>query len=177
MLTVVPVAPRRMEIDRMIDKIIYEPIGIIHSPFTNVEGMPIQPKGATEFRGYIEVFDQFADGLKDLDGFSHIFLIYHFHGSRGYSLHTKPFLENTLRGVFATRAPKRPNPVGLSVVRLLSIENNMLHIQDVDILDGTPLIDIKPFVSGIDNRTETSRGWMDDKAMQFRAKRSDGRFA
>lgn len=160
----------------MTETISYEPIGIIHSPFHSIEGMPIQPKGAQEFQGYVQIFDKFTSGLKDLEGFSHIFLIYHFHNSKGYSLHTKPFLDETPRGVFATRAPKRPNPVGLSVVRLISIDHDIIFIQDVDILDGTPLVDIKPFVSDIDNRSDTLSGWMDDKAVQFRVKRSDGRF-
>ena len=160
----------------MINKIIFEPIGVIHSPFDSAKGMPIQPVGGETFEGHIEIFERFADGLKDLDGFSHIFLIYHFHNSNGYSLHTKPFLEDTPRGVFATRAPRRPNPVGLSVVRLKSIQGNLIFIRDIDIMDGTPLIDIKPFVSDIDNRIDTSRGWMDDKAVHFRSKRSDGRF-
>lgn len=160
----------------MSDKIIYKPIGIIRSPFESAEGMPIQPAGGEDFTGQVEIFDEFAPGLKDLEGFSHIFLIYHFHNSKGYSLLTKPFLDETLRGVFSTRAPKRPNPVGISVVRLISVEKNILHIQDVDILDGTPLIDVKPFVSDIDNRTESARGWMDDKAVGFRVKRSDDRF-
>jgi tRNA-Thr(GGU) m(6)t(6)A37 methyltransferase TsaA len=161
----------------MIDKIIYEPIGVIHSPFTRKEGMPIQPKGAEEFSGTVEIFDQYADGLKDLDGFSHIFLIYHFHESKGYSLQTKPFLDDTPRGVFATRAPKRPNPVGVSVVRLNRVEMNILHIQDVDIMVGAALIDIKPFVSEIDNRLGSSSGWLNHKAVQFRVNRSDDRFA
>lgn len=161
----------------MTTQITYNPIGIIHSQFTKVEGMPIQPSGGTEFDGYVEIFEQFVEGLKDLDGFSHIFLIYHFHNSKGFSLMTKPFLDETPRGVFSTRSPKRPNPVGLSVVRVKSISDNIIYIKDMDILDGTPLIDIKPFVSDIDNRTEATRGWLDDKTLLFRVKRSDDRFA
>lgn len=161
----------------MTTQITYHPIGVIHSQFSKVEGMPIQPSGGSEFDGYVEIFEQFAEGLKDLDGFSHIFLIYHFHNSKGFSLMTKPFLDETPRGVFSTRSPRRPNPVGLSVVRVKSISNNIIYVKDIDILDGTPLIDIKPFVSDIDNRSEATRGWLDDKALHFRVKRSDDRFA
>ncbi len=160
----------------MTEPLTYYPIGVIHSEFRKAEGMPIQPAGGTEFDGHIEIFEQFSEGLKDLDGFSHVFLIYHFHDSKGYSLLTKPFLDETPRGVFSTRSPKRPNPVGLSVVRIKSISTNIIYIKDIDILDGTPLIDIKPFVSDIDNRNDSMRGWMDDKAVQFRVKRSDDRF-
>ncbi len=149
----------------MIDKIIYEPIGVIRTNFKNVEGMPKQPAGGTEFKGRVEIFERFVPALKDLDGFSHIFLLYHFHDSTGYSLITKPFLDDTPRGVFATRSPKRPNPLGLSVARITSIIKNVIHIQDIDILDGSPLIDIKPFVSDIDNRSETSKGWLEGKKM------------
>lgn len=160
----------------MTHQLIYEPIGVIHTGFKNVEGMPIQPLGGTEFEGYVEIFESFSEGLKDLEGFSHIFLIYYFHNCKGYSLMTKPFLDDTLRGVFATRSPKRPNPIGLSVVQITSIERNIIHIRDIDILDETPLIDIKPFVSDIDNRCDTLRGWMDGRAVDFRLKRSDDRF-
>ena len=160
----------------MTEQIQYYPIGVIHSQFTKIEGMPIQPSGGTQFDGHIEIFEQFSEGLKDLDGFSHVFLIYHFHNSKGFSLITKPFLDETPRGVFSTRSPRRPNPVGLSIVRIKSISDNIIYIKDIDILDGTPLIDIKPFVSDIDNRTDTTRGWIDDKAVQFRVKRSDDRF-
>lgn len=115
-------------------------------------------------------------GLKDLDGFSHIILLYHFHLSRGYSLELKPFLDDTLRGVFATRAPRRPNALGLSVVRLIRIIGNVLEIQDVDILDKTPLLDIKPFVPEFDNREAASIGWLAGKIGRPVSTRADGRF-
>ena len=124
----------------------YQPIGIIHTPFSRPEGMPIQPAGAVGITGSVEVLEQFRPGLKDLDGFSHIILLYQFHRSQGFSLEIVPFLDSKPRGVFATRAPKRPNPIGLSVVHLLRIEHNILYIENVDILDRTPLLDIKPYI-------------------------------
>jgi len=121
----------------------YKPIGVIRSPFQDVEGVPIQPCGASGVLGTIEMEPHLEPGLKDLSGFSHIILIYHFHASKGYVLEVKPFLDDSLRGVFSTRAPRRPNPIGLSVVRLVAVERCTLRIQDVDVLDGTPLLDIK----------------------------------
>ncbi len=106
---------------------------------------------------------RFEAGLKDLAGFSHIILIYHFHASNGYVLEVKPFLDDSLRGVFATRAPRRPNPIGLSVVRLVSVEGCTLRIQDVDVLDGTPLLDIKPLVPEFDSPRVDSIGWLSGK--------------
>ena len=124
----------------------FAPIGIIRSPFIELEGMPIQPAGATGVKGTVEVFEDFHAGLQDLDGFSHIVLLYHLHRSHLFNLHVVPFMDSEPRGLFATRAPRRPNPIGLSVVQLDKIENGVLHIQNVDILDGTPLLDIKPYV-------------------------------
>jgi tRNA-Thr(GGU) m(6)t(6)A37 methyltransferase TsaA len=158
------------------NEITYRPIGIIHSPFNEPNGMPIQPSGAEGAEGWVELFPEFAPGLKDVDGFSHLVLLYHFHLSEGYALEVVPFMDDTLRGVFATRAPKRPNPIGLSVVRLVGIQGSRLHVKDLDIVDGTPLLDIKPFVSEIDNRETTASGWLSDKAKGFRTKRSDERF-
>ena len=123
----------------------YRPIGVIYSPFKEPSGMPIQPAGAEDIEGTIELFDEFTASLKNLDGFSHITLIYHFHLAKKTSLELSPYMDNTeKRGVFATRAPSRPNPIGISVVKLIKIENHILHIKNVDIVDGTPLLDIKP---------------------------------
>lgn len=158
------------------DDIVYRPIGVIHSPFTELEGMPIQPSGAGGVRGQVEVMPEFVLGLKDLDGFSYAMLLYHFHRSTGYSLETKPFLDDTPRGVFSTRAPKRPNPIGVSVVRILGIEGGIVEIEDVDILDGTPLIDIKPFIPEIDNREPGKIGWFSRRALEARTLKSDDRF-
>jgi len=139
--------------------IIYKPIGIIHTEFAEEENTPIQGVFADGSKGDVEVFPQYAAGLKDIDGFSHIILIYHFHLSKDYALVTMPFLNNEERGIFAIRHPRRPNPIGLSVVRLDSIRGNILEISDVDIIDGTPLLDIKPFVPQFDHRTNVKAGW------------------
>ena len=115
-------------------KITYRPIDIIHSPFKDIEGMPIQPSGASMTKGTIEIFPEFTDGLKDLEGFSHIILLYHIHKVQVSKLIVTPFMDSQSHGVFTTRAPKRPNPIGLSIVRLVSIEQNILHIENVDIV-------------------------------------------
>lgn len=136
--------------------------------------MPIQPKAGKDVKGTVEVFPQYAQGLSDLEGFSHIVLIYHFHLSRGFSLEVKPYLDEKLRGVFATRAPSRPNPVGISVVRLLKREKEKLFIQNIDIVDGTPLLDIKPYVPEFDKPEKIKIGWL-EKKVKNQAK-DDGRF-
>jgi len=152
------------------------PIGVIHTPFTSLDGMPIQPTGAAGVKGTIEVFEKYRPALKDLDGFSHIILIYHFHGSSGFKLHVVPFLDSQPRGLFATRAPKRPNPIGLSVVQLDKIENGILHIQNVDILDNTPLLDIKPYVPEFDAPKEVRTGWLEKAGKAASRHKSDDRF-
>ncbi|MDO9537157.1 MAG: tRNA (N6-threonylcarbamoyladenosine(37)-N6)-methyltransferase TrmO [Thermoplasmata archaeon] len=157
-------------------KIEYTPIGIIHSPFRKLEGMPIQPSGAAGVKGTVQVFEDFRPGLMDLDGFSHIILLYHLHRSKGFKLHVVPFLDSKLRGLFATRAPKRPNPIGLSVVRLDKIEGGILHIRNVDILDGTPLLDIKPFVPEFDAHEEVRTGWFEKASKTASNRKSDDRF-
>ena len=154
----------------------YTPIGTIHSPFTSLDGMPIQPLAATDVRGTIVIEPQYQAGLKDLDGFSHIILIYHFHRSTGYRLAVTPFLDTVERGLFATRAPRRPNPIGLSVVRLIAIEGPILQIKDVDMLDGTPLLDIKPWVPAFDTRKNVRTGWLEQKQANGRSTKSDSRF-
>lgn len=157
-------------------KIVYQPIGIIHSPFQNIQGMPIQPTGAKGIAGTIEIYPKFAEGLKDLEGFSHIILIYHFHLSKGYSLKVKPFMDENLRGVFSTRAPRRPNPIGISVVRLVKVEGTTVHIEDIDIVDGTPLLDIKPYVPEFEGRNNVQTGWLAEKADKSQSMKSDDRF-
>jgi tRNA-Thr(GGU) m(6)t(6)A37 methyltransferase TsaA len=157
-------------------KIEFRPIGTIHSPFTDPEGMPIQPVGAAGVKGTVEVFEDFRPALKDLDGFSHIILLYHFHRSHGFNLHVVPFMDSEPRGLFATRAPKRPNPIGLSVVQLDKIEDGMLHIQSVDILDGTPLIDIKPYVPKFDAQVGVRTGWLEKARKTASSQKSDARF-
>ena len=152
----------------------YQPIGVIHSPFERVEGIPIQPSHARGVKGTVELYPEFVEGLCDVDGFSHVILLYHLHESKGYRLKVVPFLDTEPRGLFATRAPKRPNPIGLSVVRLVAVEENQLLIEGVDILDGTPLLDIKPYVDDFDARGEVRVGWL--KSARRRNIVADDRF-
>ena len=158
------------------DPIELRPIGVIHSPFAYPEGMPIQPVGAEGATGIVEVAAEYAQGLKDLDGFSHIMLVYHFHKSTGYRLLVKPFLDDQMRGVFATRAPSRPNPIGISVVRLERIEGCRLHVSQLDVIDGTPLLDIKPYVPQFDHPEGARLGWLSTKVGRASNHRSDTRF-
>jgi tRNA-Thr(GGU) m(6)t(6)A37 methyltransferase TsaA len=160
--------------------ITFKPIGIIHSPFKEPVGMPIQPAGAKGIKGTIEIFEEFKEGLKDLDGFSHIVLIFHFHLSKSFKLLVHPYMEDKIRGVFATRAPRRPNQIGMSIVRLDKIEDNILHISNVDIIDGTPLLDIKPFVPGFDCfdiNKDSKIGWLKKRVENAEKYKSDERFS
>ncbi len=157
-------------------EIVYTPIGRIHSPFTSLQGMPIQPRGAADVEGRIEIYPQFRQGLRDLDGFSHIYVLSHLHGHSGYKLLVTPFLDTRQRGLFATRAPKRPNPIGLSVLRLKAVIEEGLIVSGVDLLDGTPVLDIKPYVPEFDGNEECRKGWLEGKAERADAHKSDGRF-
>ena len=139
--------------------------------------MPIQPSGAAGIHGTVELFPEFAEGLKDLDGFSHLILLYNFHQSSGYRLTVTPFLDSEPRGVFATRAPKRPNPIGLSIVRLARIQGATLDIENVDMLDGTPLLDIKPYVPDFDHQADCRIGWLEQVRGMVGERRSDDRFS
>ena len=153
------------------ETIIYRPIGVIHSEHTKAEDTPIQPVYAKVCKGQAEVFPEFAAGLRDLDGFSHLFLIYHFHRTGPAKLLVKPFLHDAERGIFATRAPCRPNAVGLSIVELVRREGNVLHLAGVDILDGTPLLDIKPYTAKFDRFETTRNGWQDEVDEQTAGRR------
>ncbi|MBO8182540.1 MAG: tRNA (N6-threonylcarbamoyladenosine(37)-N6)-methyltransferase TrmO [Archaeoglobus sp.] len=157
-------------------EIVLRPIGIIRSPFKKPKGTPIQPPAAKGVRGTVEIFPEYGEGLRDLDGFSHIILLYYFHLSGKPSLLVKPFMDDEKHGVFATRAPSRPNPIGLSVVRLLSIEGNKLYVEDLDVVDGTPLLDIKPYVPEFDARKDVRRGWLEKSITRVREFKDDGRF-
>jgi len=154
----------------------YRPIGIIHSPFKIPKGSPIQPSAARGVAGRIEIFAEFAEGLQDLAGFSHIFVIYHFHLSKKFSLTVKPFLDDKKHGLFATRAPSRPNPIGLSVVRLTRMEGNILDILNVDVVDDTPLLDVKPYIPAFDVHPVDKIGWIEDKTGKIEDVVDDGRF-
>jgi tRNA-Thr(GGU) m(6)t(6)A37 methyltransferase TsaA len=160
----------------MVGKAVYEPIGVIHTPFKTREDMPIQPSGGKGVEGVAVLRPELAEGLADVNGFSHVYLIYHLHRSEGYSLKVVPFLDTERRGLFATRAPRRPNPIGISVVRVERVEANKVYFQDVDMLDGTPLLDIKPYVREFDSRQRTRIGWLEGKSVKARRKKSDGRF-
>ncbi|MHC4270308.1 MAG: tRNA (N6-threonylcarbamoyladenosine(37)-N6)-methyltransferase TrmO [Planctomycetota bacterium] len=157
-------------------EITYIPIGIIHSQYKEPKGTPIQPSAAKETKGTVEVFPEFAEGLKDVEGFSHIFLVYHFHLAKKTSLKVKPYLDNKARGIFSTRAPSRPNPIGISVVRLVKIEEALLQIKDVDIVDGTQLLDIKPYVPSFDVRETVKIGWLEKNIYKLSVSKDDGRF-
>ncbi|MCX6689655.1 MAG: tRNA (N6-threonylcarbamoyladenosine(37)-N6)-methyltransferase TrmO [Methanoregula sp.] len=138
----------------------YTPIGTIHSPFTELAGMPIQPAGAAGVRGRMVIDEKYQAGLCDLNGFSRIILLYPFHHSQGYNLEVIPFLDTVSHGVFSTRAPRRPNAIGLSIVRLVAVNGCELIIEDVDILDGTPLFDIKPYSPAFDSYPDEKSGWL-----------------
>ena len=155
--------------------ITYRPIGVIKTPFKEPKGTPIQPTGAKDIQGKIILKPEYMDGLKDLEGFSHLIILYHFHLAQGFSLHVRPYLDTEKHGVFATRIPGRPNPIGLSIVQLMGIKENVLSIQDVDIVDGTPLLDIKPYVPAFDRRDSTRIGWLSERVKNVQVTRSDGR--
>ena len=161
---------------KSVNEIKYKPIGVIHSPFKEPKGTPIQPAGAKGTNGTVEVFSEYAEGLKDIEGFSHIILLYHFHLSKGSTLIVRPFMDNEAHGVFAMRGPSRPNPIGVSVVCLVRVEGNMLHIQDVDIVDGTPLLDIKPYIPEFDIREVERIGWLEKNVNELLTSKDDGRF-
>ncbi len=158
----------------MAQDIRYHPIGVVHSPFTQQQGTPIQPSRAGDASGTVEIYPEFTEGLADLCGFSHIILLCHLHLSTGYRLKVVPYLDTELRGVFATRAPKRPNPIGLSIVRLVSVEDRVLSIAGLDLLDGTPVLDIKPYVGEFDQVTDARFGWLE--AARLRTDVADDRF-
>lgn len=161
---------------RPLREITYKPIGVIHSPFKEAPGTPIQPPSAEGIRGTVEIAPEYVDGIRDLEGFSHIILIYHFHLTQGYALEVTPFMDEVPRGLFATRAPRRPNPIGLSVVRLIKVEGVTLYIEGVDIVDGTPLLDIKPYVPQFDAPQPERIGWLAKTVSQVRKKKADRRF-
>ncbi|MFO7891729.1 MAG: tRNA (N6-threonylcarbamoyladenosine(37)-N6)-methyltransferase TrmO [bacterium] len=158
-------------------KISLNPIGTIHTPFDTPRGVPIQGALRQDIEGEVEIFPEFQSGLKDIDGFSHLILIYYFNLVKGYTLQATPFLDNTLRGVFAIRGPRRPNPIGFTVVKNLGVEKNRFKIAGVDMVDKTPLLDIKPYFSGIDSHPDASTGWMKEKLKkEGKRTKADDRF-
>lgn len=153
-----------------------ESIGIIRTPFKKLEQMPIQPKGAKSVIATLEIDKKYVRGLKDLEGFSHIYLIYYFHEALRTELEVIPFMDTQKHGVFATRSPLRPSHLGLSVTKVLSIDDNIVTIKGIDVLDGTPLIDIKPYIPQFDGVTGAKTGWMDKSKSEVNSARSDDRF-
>lgn len=158
-------------------QIVYTPIGRIESPHTSLHDMPIQPCGAPGVAGRITLYPEYRQGLHDLEGFSHICVLSHLHGHSGYSLLVTPFLDSVERGLFATRAPKRPNPIGLSVLRLQAVTATGLVVLGVDLLDGTPVLDIKPYVPAFDGVEEVRCGWLEGRAAMAATRTSDARFS
>ena len=154
----------------------FKPIGTVHSPFTTVEGTPIQSRAAKGTEGRVVVDEAFADGLKDLEGFSHIVLVFAFHLSESCRLHQKPFLDDQMRGVFSTRSPERPNPIGITVTRLVKRVGHVLYVEGLDAVDGTPVLDIKPYVPHVDERDEVRLGWLEGKTGRFDTATADRRF-
>jgi tRNA-Thr(GGU) m(6)t(6)A37 methyltransferase TsaA len=163
---------------RMTEPVTYRPIGVIRTPFTSLEGMPVQSASdaALGIEGTIELDPGLVEGLVDLDGFSHLILLYHLDRTPGPRLTANSFLDDRPHGVFATRAPTRPNPIGLSTVRLLAIDGATLRIADVDMLDGTPLLDLKPYVPALDDRADPRIGWYANRLGRLADVRSDNRF-
>jgi tRNA-Thr(GGU) m(6)t(6)A37 methyltransferase TsaA len=159
----------------LVDEIRYTPVGVIRSPFKETAGMPIQAVGAKGVEGSVELAPAYHDGLRDVEGFSHLILVYHFHLARSPSLTIGPLLDHESRGVFATRSPKRPNPIGLSAVRLVGVEGGTLRIENVDVAGGTPMLDIKPYVPSFDVREDVSIGWSAGNVQRVYETRSDDR--
>ncbi|MCF7876333.1 tRNA (N6-threonylcarbamoyladenosine(37)-N6)-methyltransferase TrmO [Candidatus Bipolaricaulota bacterium] len=161
----------------MEEDVCYCPIGKLHSPHKRPKGTPIQPSSAEGVEGQVEIFPNYRAGLEDLGGFSHVILIYHFHLAGESTLKVKPYMDDEDHGVFATRGPARPNPVGISNVRLKKIEEGILYLEDVDILDGTPVLDVKPHVVEFDQPDVTNIGWLGENVHRLEESEDDGRFA
>jgi len=145
------------------EKIIYTPIGIIHTPFKELKGIPIQ-FSMSEAKGVIEIFPEYLPALKDLEGFSHIYCLFYFDIVKlPVPLQSKPFIDDEVRGVFAIRTPFRPNPIGISILKIEFIKENEIHVSNVDILNSTPILDIKPYISDFDNQKTDRNGWIEGK--------------
>ena len=145
------------------DEICFKPIGIIHTPFKTLKGIPIQ-SSMSDTKGIIEIFSEYQSGVKDISDFSHIYCLYFFDMVKPpVPLQSKPFLENKIRGIFATRTPFRPNPIGISILQILEIKGNKIEVNNADILDNTPLLDLKPYVPHFDNIKTNKIGWLKGK--------------
>ena len=157
-------------------EITLSPIGRLETPFNDIADMPIQPSVLADTRGKAVLDEKFVPGLKDLDGFSHIILLFLLHKISGYQLEVVPFMDTLPHGIFATRSPKRPNRIGMSIVRVESVEGNIVHFKGVDMLNGSPLLDIKPYYSYFDQQTQVRNGWLEGKTLRPENLRSDKRF-
>ena len=158
------------------EEVRYAPIGIVRSPFTAIAGMPLQTVAAPDVEGQVEIFPTYAAGLRDLGGFSHVHLLTHLHRAKPGDLEVVPFLDDEPHGVFATRAPGRPNRLGLSVVRLLEVDGTTLRVSGLDLLDGTPVLDLKPYVPEFDHVAADRIGWFEGKSREVRSTTADDRF-
>ncbi len=157
--------------------IAYRPIGTIRSPWATPTGAPIQPAAAAGVLGVLEIDPRFAEGLRDLDGFSHVIVLWHMHLALGSELTVTPFLDTVRHGIFATRSPRRPNPIGMSVYRLLGIETTHVAVSGVDAVDGTPILDVKPFVPAFDAPHAERIGWLENRLGDIATARADDRFS
>jgi len=146
---------------KKMEQIIMQPIGIIYSPYKQNKDIPIQGVFKPDVEAWIELKDKYAGGLKDLGSFSHAIILYYFHKSQREDIEGQPFLEQNKHGIFAIRSPHRPNHIGLSIVKIKSIEANKLYFTEVDVLDQTPVLDIKPYVRYFDSRDNVKSGWVD----------------
>lgn len=153
-----------------------EPIGTIHTPFTSLEQMPIQPKGAADTQGTLVLQKAYKEGLKDLEGFSHVYILYHFHKAIRTELLVTPFMDTEIRGVFSTRSPLRPSHLGLSVCEIVSVQDTIVTLKGIDVLDGTPLLDIKPYIPQFDRVSNVKTGWMTKNESEVAHMISDNRF-
>jgi tRNA (adenine37-N6)-methyltransferase len=152
----------KKELEFMENNIVIKPIGVINTPYTEPKGIPIQGTFEKGITGTVNVFQEYQQGLKDLDGFSHAILLYYFNKSKEETLMSKPFLEDVEHGIFSIRSPHRPNHIGISVVKIEKVKDGIITFSEVDILDGTPLLDIKPYVSHFDHRSNVKNGWIDN---------------
>ena len=157
-------------------EITLRPIGYLETRFNDIADMPIQPSVLADTRGKAVLDEKFVPGLKDLDGFSHIILLFLLHKISGYQLEVVPFMDTLPHGIFATRSPKRPNRIGMSIVRVESVVGNIVHFKGVDMLNGSPLLDIKPYYSYFDQQTQVRNGWLEGKTLRPENLRSDKRF-
>jgi tRNA-Thr(GGU) m(6)t(6)A37 methyltransferase TsaA len=159
-----------------LDTIHYTPIGVVRSPFREEVGMPIQSTVAEDVIGTVELQPAYTAGLQDVAAFSHLFLLCHLHRAKGLALIVTPFLDDQPHGIFATRSPKRPNPISLSIVRLLRVDGCTLHVAGLDVIDGTPVLDLKPYIPRFDVRETEQIGWYAGRLQHLNEVRADGRF-